>query len=236
MRLTKAECEKCYVSLFVNPTQFGPNEDFSRYPRDEKRDFELAASVGVDVIFAPKVEEMYRSSSTSVRVTRLSDQWEGAARSGHFDGVATVVLKIFNIVRPSSAFFGLKDLQQCAIVKAMTSDFDLDICLYFVETVREPSGLAHSSRNRNLSSTNLTIAPELYRFLIQAAHEIKSTADAIETCKANLVRSGFLVDYVALVNPETMESITENVPGSRIIAAVRIGGTRLIDNVPVESQ
>ena len=240
IRLAKAECESCFVSLFVNPAQFGPKEDFKKYPRNEKHDFELASAAGADVIFAPNTEELYNSSTfrTRVNVSKLSDQWEGTVRPGHFEGVATIVTKLFSIVQPNFAYFGLKDLQQCAIVRKLVDDLNLDVCLRFIETVREPSGLAMSSRNRNLSDAELTIAPRFYKSLIQASNRVTNRSapipQSISGCKAELEEAGFIVEYVAVVDPESMDSVIEPTPGSRMIAAVRIGEVRLIDNVAVD--
>ncbi len=165
MRQAKAECGFCVASIFVNPTQFGPNEDFNKYPRDEARDFELAESAGVDAVFCPTVEEVYSGSCTTVRVSGVADRWEGPLRPGHFEGVATVVHKLFGMVRPQVAYFGLKDFQQCRVIAKMVSDLYLPVELVFCETIREPDGLAMSSRNRYLSPEERVIAPKIYEVL-----------------------------------------------------------------------
>ena len=238
MRFAKEANDVSVVSIFVNPTQFGPREDFDRYPRDEERDLQLALEANVDYVFAPTVDEMYAEQGASVRVGPVADEWEGAMRPGHFDGVATVVLKLLEIVRPTTAYFGLKDLQQCAVVKTLVRSFNLDTKLGFVETVREPTGLARSSRNDFLSVEQRTHASVLYKFLNQCADHIKIDSNAVssslEKCKDSLVQAGFQPDYVALVDPETMASLQTLAPCARIIAAVKLAGIRLIDNVAVE--
>jgi pantoate--beta-alanine ligase len=174
MRHARAETSFVVMSLFVNPTQFGPNEDLSRYPRQEARDCELAAAAGVDVAFIPSPDEVYRSTApTMIHVPSVSERWEGAARPGHFDGVATVVAKLFNMVAPDVAYFGRKDLQQCAVVAKLVADLDFSITLRFVETIREPDGLALSSRNAYLSPSARQRAPLLSGTLIAAAQRIR---------------------------------------------------------------
>src|SRR5579885_3358299 len=140
MQDARKDCETLVVSLFVNPTQFGPNEDFTKYPRDEAKDASLAESSGVDILFAPDVQEMYRGDQTVVSVPGVSERWEGAHRPGHFDGVATVVCKLFHIVGPDFAVFGLKDLQQCAVIRKMVEDLDMPIRLRLLPTIRESDG------------------------------------------------------------------------------------------------
>lgn len=235
IRRCRAECETCVASIFVNPTQFGPNEDFSRYPRPLDLDLERATEAGADYVFVPDVDEVYSNDVVTVNVTGVSDQWEGAFRPGHFDGVATVVLKLFNIVVPKRAYFGLKDLQQCAVVSSLVRDLKLDVELQFVETIREASGLALSSRNNFLSEDQRTQAAELYRTLRWAAQQIATRQESVEVVLAmgrkELERHGMAVDYLALVEPATMKQITAHSGNSRIIAAVRVGSVRLLDNV-----
>ncbi len=237
MRAAKSECGSVAVSLFVNPTQFGPKEDFDRYPRDEARDFSLAESIGVDVLFVPTIEEMYPRNTTAVRVSGVSELWEGQSRPGHFEGVATVVCKLFQIIRPDIAYFGLKDFQQCAVVRRMAEDLAMPIELRFVDTVREPDGLAMSSRNARLDSESRAKAPMLYLSLQDAAAAIRANPvsqstvrGALEDSEKRLSAAGFEVDYFALVDAETLNPIWKCDRESRLIAAARIGDVRLIDN------
>lgn len=168
VRAARARCASVVASLFVNPTQFGASEDFARYPRDEARDLDLFAETGVDVVFAPTAAEMYPTGfATSIHVTGpLTDTYEGAGRPGHFDGVATVVVKLLDIVRPDVAFFGQKDAQQLALVRRVVRDLDLPVEVAGVATVREPDGLAMSSRNAYLTREERAVAPDLYRALL----------------------------------------------------------------------
>ena len=238
MREARKECDVVVVSLFVNPTQFGPNEDFSRYPRDEDRDFQMAESVGVDWMFAPPVDVMYpRESSTRVVVGGVSDLWEGERRPGHFEGVGTVVAKLFHIVQPQVAYFGLKDLQQCAVIRQMVRDLNMPIELRFVETVREQDGLALSSRNRYLTAEERAEAPRLHRLLSKLAEAVGQEPGVgrsmIADARAELEHNGWKVDYLAMVDSLSMKPVQEPDPDTRIIAAATLGNTRLIDNVAV---
>jgi pantoate--beta-alanine ligase len=237
MREARKECDLLVCSLFVNPTQFGPNEDFGKYPRDETRDSEMASSVGVDVLFAPNVDEVYGGNTTSVLVKGVSDLWEGALRPGHFDGVATVVCKLFNMVGANVAYFGLKDLQQCAVVRRIVHDLNMRIELRFSDTVRESDGLAMSSRNAYLSSEDRSRAPLIYQTLskcFDALRQAKSPQETLQILHAGktiLEDEEFAVDYFALVDSNTMEP--KDIPGTgdSIIVAARLGKTRLIDNI-----
>jgi pantoate--beta-alanine ligase len=220
LRRARAECDEVVMSLFVNPTQFGPGEDFDRYPRDEERDRAIAAEEGADRVFAPAVAEMYPSGfSTTVSVGELGRVFEGAHRPGHFDGVATVVLKLFNLTRPDSAYFGQKDAQQLAVIRRMTADLGLDVDVRAVETVREPDGLALSSRNAYLSPDERRRAPTLCRALVER--------------DPGLVEGD--VDYLAVVDADTFAEV-EPRPGALVIAAARFGSTRLIDNIRIEGR
>jgi pantoate--beta-alanine ligase len=217
LRAARAECERVVMSLFVNPTQFGPGEDFERYPRDEAADRAVAREEGADV-YAPALDEMYpRGFSTAVHVGPLAERYEGVHRPGHFAGVATVVLKLLERVRPARAYFGQKDAQQLAVVRRMVRDLDVPVEIRAVRTVREPDGLACSSRNRLLSPEERRRAPSLYRAL--------------------LARDPALVegelDYLAVVDPETFEPARPHA-GALVVGAARFGSTRLIDNVPLE--
>jgi pantoate--beta-alanine ligase len=235
MAKARGECQVVVTSLFVNPLQFGPSEDFARYPRNEQRDAEMAEAAGVDVLFAPSVEQIYPRPSTKVCVPEVGDLWEGAARPGHFDGVATVVCKLFNMVGPNTAYFGLKDLQQCAVVRRMVEDLNMDVSLRFCETLREQDGLAMSSRNVYLSPEERAVAPALYGELMRSRQVIlrgeRSVASTLEDARRSLDLAGFSVDYYALVDVNSMQPITEFRSGSALITAAKIGTTRLIDNV-----
>ena len=224
------------VSIFVNPLQFGPNEDYGKYPRALPNDLEMCERAGADVVFTPTVEEMYPLPQlTFTEVTRVSDNLCGAFRSGHFRGVATVVLKLFNIVQPDRAWFGEKDLQQLAIIRRMVLDLNLPIEIIGVPTVREPDGLALSSRNKYLSPTERKAAPVLYRALLEAAARVRSgdhdARKVREVALAVLASEPLVrVEYVEVVDPEEMQPLSEISGPVRIAAAIRIGNTRLIDN------
>jgi len=206
------------MSLFVNPTQFGEGEDYTSYPRDGERDRRIAAEEGVDEVYAPTVEDVYPTGfSTSVHVGPLAEAFEGASRPGHFAGVATVVLKLFERVRPDIAVFGQKDAQQVAVIRRMVRDLDVPVALRIVPTVREPDGLAVSTRNAYLSDDERRRAPSLQRALV---------------ARDPALVEGDL-DYLAVVDPDTFEQV-EPRPGAIVIGAARFGSTRLIDNIPVE--
>ena len=222
----REECDLVVVSLFVNPAQFGPAEDLDRYPRDEKADARLAAEAGVDVLFAPSTEELYPSGyATWVDVEGVSDGLEGAARPGHFRGVATICLKLFNIVRPSRAYFGQKDAQQAAVVRRLVRDLDLGLEIRVVPTVRDADGLALSSRNAYLSAEERAQAAALPRALAAGAAADRAGHDPVAAAQAAL--NGLPPEYVEVAELE----------GERLLlAAVRVGSTRLIDNVVLEEE
>jgi pantoate--beta-alanine ligase len=227
------------VSIFVNPKQFGPNEDFSRYPRDEERDAAMLESAGVDLLFLPAVEVMYPpGATTNIAVGGVSKPLEGERRPGHFDGVATVVAKLFNIVQPDVAAFGRKDAQQCAVIERMVADLDLPVRLVFGETLREHDGLAMSSRNAYLSGDERAKAPVLHRALRAGeeaiTHGIHSVAD-VEKLMHRVVteEGGVEVDYLAVVDPLTFEAPVDFERDILLAGAVRAGRTRLIDNVRI---
>jgi pantoate--beta-alanine ligase len=226
------------VSLFVNPLQFGPKEDLAKYPRDEARDFELADQARVDIMFAPPPSEVYPRESTSVHVPALGDCLEGAVRPGHFDGVATVVAKLFNIVRPKVAYFGWKDLQQCLVIRRMVEDLNMPLRLQFLETVRETDGLAMSSRNAYLSPDQRKVAPRLYQTIAALAESIESAKKVneseVDRAREKLRSYGFEVDYLQVVSTETLLP-TLNPPSAAIVGAARLGTTRLIDNYRLTS-
>ena len=217
-RAARAECGTVVVSLFVNPAQFGEGTDLSAYPRDEARDGQLAAAAGVDVLFAPPVEELYPPGfQTWVEVTELGSTLEGAHRPGHFRGVATICLKLFNLVRPQLAYFGQKDAQQVAVLRRLLADLDLDgeLSLRVLPTVRDADGLALSSRNGRLSAEE--------RARARALPQALATRDP-EAARA--VLDGLEVDYVEVVDLDPPV----------LAAAVRVGSTRLIDNVVLEEE
>lgn len=234
MREARQHHKTVCVSLFVNPLQFGPNEDLEKYPRNEARDFELANSVGVDIVFAPSREEIYPRQSTMIHVAGLSDLWEGQVRPGHFDGVATVVAKLFNIVRPDIAYFGWKDLQQCLVINRMTEDLNQGVKLKFLDTVREPDGLAMSSRNAYLTPELRAKAPLLQRALGNLVGSFSNNAGDIDAQLENgrelLSSSGFLVDYLELVSLSDLRPVRK-LDDAALIVAAKLGSTRLIDNV-----
>ncbi|GAB4320337.1 MAG: pantoate--beta-alanine ligase [Candidatus Sumerlaeia bacterium] len=229
------------VSIFVNPTQFGPNEDFSRYPRDFERDRHLCEAEGVDVIFAPSAEAMYPPGScTRVFVEGMQDRLCGRSRPGHFMGVCTVVLKLFEIVRPAVAVFGWKDAQQFLILRRMVQDLNLPVEMIGVETVREPDGLACSSRNVYLSPEERRGATILFRSLQQARamieDEHRTDAASIRKEMTALITQtpGARLDYVEIVSMDTLEPLEQVRTGGTLIAlAVYFGRTRLIDNIRV---
>jgi len=224
------------VSIFVNPTQFGPGEDFERYPRDEKGDLAKADSVGVDIAFVPNTEEMYPSGSlTTVHVAKLTAHLCGRSRPGHFDGVTTVVSKLFHITKPHVAVFGQKDYQQLAVIRRMVEDLNMDIEIVGVPTVREPDGLAMSSRNSYLSPYERKSALSLRKAIELAARMAKGgekSGARIKEAVEKLIRShsDTLIDYVAICDPYTLEEIDTVVRESLIAVAVYVGKTRLIDN------
>lgn len=232
MRRASSLAESVWVSLFVNPTQFGPSEDFAAYPRDEARDLALAESAGVDVVWAPPVSEVYTPDVVPVKAGAEAILWEGEHRPGHFDGVATVVSRLFEVVRPTVAVFGLKDLQQCAVIRGLGAPVQLE----FVETVREPTGLAMSSRNQYFTPEQKEHVSVLFRSLTDCALSIRdggAVEAAVAHARARLVEEGFDVEYVACVDAATMQPAFAFAPGLRIIAAAKIYSVRLIDNVAV---
>ena len=224
------------VSIFVNPIQFGPNEDLAKYPRREQADSRLLANAGVDLLWMPTPEIMYPEGfATSVRVAGVSEPLDGAHRPGHFDGVATVVSKLFHQVQPHVALFGEKDWQQLQVIRRMVADLDMPIEIQGVPTQREDDGLALSSRNAYLMPEDRARAVALPRALGAAAKTIGEGGDreaALAQAQDSLAAAGFEVDYVALVDAESLAAPIEGRP-MRLLAAARIGGTRLIDNIPV---
>ncbi len=233
--------DKVIVSLFVNPTQFGVGEDFESYPRTELEDEKKLESVSTDLLFLPSVFEIYPENPvTTVTVSGLSTLHCGAHRIGHFDGVATIVSKLFNIVQADLAIFGKKDFQQLAVIKKMVKDLNIAIEIVGVDTEREHDGLAMSSRNGYLSSQQRKNAPKLYQSLCQARDAVLQHTEsypAIETaCKKSLQLAGFEVDYFSICKASNLELATENDNDLVILAAAKLGKPRLIDNVFFEKQ
>jgi pantoate--beta-alanine ligase len=236
MRAGKDHCDRLVVSLFVNPTQFGPNEDFEAYPRDTEGDLKKAEDAGADIVFMPSSKEMYpKGAQTSVVVKDLPRHLCGLSRSGHFDGVTTVVAKLFHIVKPHAAVFGQKDYQQLAVISRMVMDLDMDIRIIGVPTVREADGLAMSSRNSYLNPEERRSALSLKKSLDLAQrlfHEGEENALMVK----DFVRSYILehpyteIDYIALCDPVTLEDVVTLADGTLMALAVRVGKTRLIDN------
>ena len=236
----KRHADRVAATIFVNPLQFGPNEDLGRYPRQEEKDAELLDQAGCDLLWLPQPEEVYPPGfATTVSVKGLGERWEGEARPGHFDGVATVVAKLLCAVRPDIAVFGEKDFQQLAVIRRMTQDLQLGVEIFGVPTVRDADGLALSSRNAYLSDDERKRALELPDALRDAATSIRSGDSVSETLARSIERlksAGFgKVDYVALVNALTLEPLEKAEGPMRLIAAATIGTTRLIDNIPVEA-
>jgi pantoate--beta-alanine ligase len=241
VRASREENEITAASVFVNPTQFGPEEDFDNYPRDPDRDSTLLQREGLDLLFLPQPEEIYpRSFHTSVRVKKVTENLCGASRPGHFDGVATVVAKLFNIIRPHRAYFGLKDAQQVRVVETVVRDLNLEVEIRPMPIVREADGLALSSRNRYLSAEERQRAASLSGSLFAAAEMIgagERDADAvIERMKELLAPDDQLeIDYISTVNWETLDDLRELSGTVLVAAAVTVGSTRLIDNVIVDA-
>jgi pantoate--beta-alanine ligase len=233
----REDCATVVMSLFVNPTQFGDDEDLARYPRDERRDGELASSSGVDLLFAPSVAEMYPPGfATTVSVGGVSEPLEGAARGAeHFDAVATVVVKLLNIVGPQVAYFGQKDAQQALVIRRVVRDLDIATTIEVCPTVREPDGLALSSRNALLTDAERRRAVGLSRALTSAATMIaageRDSAAATAAARLELERHEIEPDYLALVDPNTLAPLARLDQPVLIAVAARVGRARLIDNL-----
>ena len=238
VREAKKLCDVVVVSIFVNPIQFGPNEDYDSYPRTLEQDSNLLADVGCDIVFAPSVEQMYGTGQprlTTISVSTITDDLCGAQRPGHFDGVAVVVTKLFNIVQPNFAFFGQKDFQQLAVIKQMVQDLNMPIEVIGVPIARAEDGLALSSRNGYLSDEHRQTAPVIYQSLKAAEANLRAGEElnhVLAKIKAELTIAGFVVDYVEARTPmlQTVENFDQNVV---FFVAAKIGKTRLIDNLQV---
>lgn len=241
IKRARENCDEVVVSIFVNPLQFGPKEDYQRYPRDLSRDAEICQKEGVDVIFAPSLKEMYpKGYSTFIDMQgNLTQVLEGKFRPGHFKGVTTVLIKLFNIVYPDLSFFGEKDYQQALIVKKMVKDLNLDTKIVLSPTVREKDGLALSSRNSYLTLKERKAAPVLYRSLVKAKQAIEKGEEDPERViclMEDLISKEPLakIDYIDLVDPLTLERISQIKGDVLAVLAVRIGKVRLIDNMRVK--
>jgi len=238
VRLARSSCSVVVVSIFVNPLQFGPSEDLERYPRDQEGDVRALAAEGTDIVFVPRAERMFEDGyATRVQVGELATLLEGQVRPGHFDGVATVVAKLFNLVEPDVAVFGQKDAQQLAVIRRLVHDLSFDVEIVAGPTVREPDGLAMSSRNVYLSPEDRRTATVLYRALQAGRDAARDGADppSIESAmRASLAAEpAVAVDYTAVVDPLTFGAVRHGRPALLLVAA-RLGSTRLIDNLFVE--
>jgi pantoate--beta-alanine ligase len=240
VRRAKQECSRVYASIFVNPKQFGPNEDFAKYPRSFESDSARFSELGVDAIFAPAAEDIYPSGfSTFVNVEGISERLEGRSRPGHFRGVATVVLKLFEIIQPDLAYFGRKDAQQAAVIQRMLRDLDLNVQIVVCPIAREADGLALSSRNAYLSSEERRAATVLYRSLDAARAELaRGTRDSFriqEAMRSVLEKEPLArLDYAEIVSADNFEPTARVSRSSYVLVAVHFGKTRLLDNMFVE--
>lgn len=241
MRRARSECQTSVLSIFVNPTQFGPGEDLDRYPRDMEGDLQKAASEQVDLVYLPSARDMYPEGfRTYVTVEELSEKLCGASRPGHFRGVTTVVLKLFNLVKPHRAYFGEKDYQQLTIIRKMVEDLNLDLQIVGMPTVRESDGLAMSSRNAYLSAGERRSALSLSRALKRAGEMVARGERSAALLREEIRRTieeepNTEIDYIAVSHPFTLKDL-ERIAGPALIAlAVQVGSTRLIDNCIVEA-
>jgi pantoate--beta-alanine ligase len=239
MRRARQENDVVAVSIFVNPAQFGPNEDLARYPRDAEGDRNKCASAGVDVLFLPAAAEMYpEGPAVFVTVEGVSDILEGSVRPGHFRGVATVVAKLFHIVQPHRAYFGQKDYQQCVVVRRMVAGLDLDVEVAVLPTVREPDGLAMSSRNVYLDPEQRRKAASLSRALRAGEELLRSGVREAEKVRQKmravlLAEEGIAIDYAEAADPDTLTPLESVGNRAVLLVAARLGSTRLIDNMLV---
>ncbi|HSA64517.1 MAG TPA: pantoate--beta-alanine ligase [Nitrospira sp.] len=239
IRAARLQCDVVVVSIFVNPTQFAPTEDLAIYPRRITQDRALCRAEGVDICFEPTIMAMYpKGFQTVVTVPSLARRWEGESRPHHFDGVATVVTKLFGIVRPDLALFGQKDYQQCAVIRQLVKDLNLDIRLVVRPTVRERDGLAMSSRNVFLSPEERRVAPMLYHALLAGRRAIEAgmtDPDSVDALMRKVLggEPAIQIDYLVLCDPDTLEPLTRIRQRAVILGAIRLGSVRLIDNLLV---
>lgn len=237
IRTARLACDALIVSIFVNPRQFGPTEDFARYPRRLRADASLCRDEGADVVFAPSLTEMYPAGSqTTVSVRDIARRWEGAARPQHFDGVATVVTKLLNAARPDIALFGQKDYQQAVLIRRLVEDIDLAVDVRVCPTVRESDGLALSSRNEYLTPAQRRAAPILYKALQagRAAIKLRERSGAViqRRMRSVLVNEPLArIEYLAVCDPHTLEPLARVTNRAVLLGAIRLGRVRLIDNV-----
>ncbi len=239
IKAAKYKADKVIVSIFVNPTQFGEHEDFDAYPRTEQQDAQQLANLEVDLLFLPSVAEIYhQESKTMVLVNEISQRHCGASRVGHFDGVATVVCKLFNLVQPDRAFFGEKDFQQLAIIRLMVRDLNMPIKVDALATVREEDGLAMSSRNAYLTPEQRLIAPKLYQALQSAKRAVLTQQQSYTTIQHQrqhfLENAGFEVDYLSICHRSDLTPAKPEDKALVILAAAKLGQPRLIDNICVD--
>jgi len=240
VRHARGENASVVVSIFVNPTQFGPQEDFKKYPHDPQRDLALLQKEGTDIVFMPSAAEMYPTQFSSwVEVSKVTERLEGASRPGHFRGVTTVVAKLFNIIQPTRAYFGQKDAQQLIVIKKMMADLNMNLEIVVVPTVREPDGLAMSSRNTYLNSEERRAAVVLYQALILAQQlwaQGETDAERLRREMTAFIKKQPLatIDYVSVANAETLDELDTIKSPVLVSLAVKIGSTRLIDNVVLE--
>ena len=238
VREARKICDVVVVSIFVNPIQFGPNEDFENYPRTLEHDSHLLADVGCDIVFAPSVEQMYGNKPrlTNITVSDITNDLCGLQRPGHFDGVAVVVTKLFNMVQPNFAFFGQKDYQQLAVIRQFVRDLNIPLEVIGVPITRAEDGLALSSRNSYLSEQHRQVAATIFQSLKAAEQELQSgvtLADVLESIKHTLTQAGFIVDYVEARTPE-LQKIEAFDQDLVLFVAAKLGKTRLIDNLQVK--
>lgn len=238
VREAKKLCDVVVVSIFVNPIQFGPNEDFDNYPRTLEADSQLLAEVGCDVLFAPSVQQMYGDlpRRTAVVVGEITEVLCGRSRAGHFDGVATVVTKLFHIVQPDTAFFGQKDWQQLAVIRQVTRDLSFPIDIVGVPIARAEDGLALSSRNGYLTDLQRKVAPKIYQSLTDAETALREKTpltEVLASIEANLMKAGFEIDYVEALTPD-LEAVNVFDRDIVLFIAAKLGNTRLIDNLVVK--
>ena len=238
LHAARAQNDIVAASIFVNPTQFDNPEDLARYPRDLEADLATLRAAGCDLAWLPSVETMYPDDDgVRVMIDGPARGWEGEFRAGHFTGVATVVVKLINQLRPARAYFGEKDWQQLQVIRSVAAGLFLPVRIEAVTTMRDPDGLAMSSRNRRLGNEDRQRAPALYRGLLRAGRAIAEgdpVSTVLDTAREDLTLRGFDVDYLALVSGSGMHAVSELVAGARLIAAARLGGVRLLDNIALD--